>query len=582
MSIELTKGVALLLALSLLQSFVLRFWQENLFVQRVVSGILFGGICVIGMLAPIQYSTGVIFDARSVILAMAGLFGGPVVGAIAGIIAGVYRYMLGGTGVWVGIGVILTSVLLGLLYRFVRDRGHLGTQPWVLLVFGFFLHAICVAWFMLLPTNITDAILSNLAAPYILVFTPATAILGWLLADTERRLQTENDLRAASRALEQSEERFRTVVDNSPIGINLKDADGRLLLVNKTYARWLNIDKSVVAGRNLADFFTQEQTDDINALDREVLKNAQPTAREVLRDFADGQRRVLSVYKVPIALTSTESDVVLTIMTDVSGAKRAEEQLRNARDEAVSANRAKSVFLATMSHEFRTPLNAILGFSEILSRQFFGPLGSDKYQEYAADIYASAEHLLELVNDILDIAAIEDGKICLSLQDFDPAELVGECTRTIFDKQDAKNIRLTIDIPTDTPALHADRRAIKQVLLNLLSNAIKFTPEGGMITVAIKHIDAAAEIIVADTGIGIPTDRIGILMAPFTKVEGNPYKASEGWGLGLSIVKSLIELHDGTLNIESAIGAGTKITIRIPQEIHDPIDTDGRRISHVM
>lgn len=572
MVIELTKGVALLLALSLLQSFVLRLWHGQIIFQRAASGLLFGLICIIGMLAPIHFSSGVIFDARSVILAMAGLFGGPVVGAIAAAIAGAYRYALGGVGVWVGVGVIVTSVLLGVIYKYARDRWRVSTGPLALLAFGFILHAVCIAWFMLLPADIAAKILSGVAVPFVLVFTPATAILGWLLGDAERRLETEQKLRAATQALTQSEERFRTVVDHSPIGINLKDADGRVLLANTTYALWLNLDKAAVVGRNIAEFFPADQARSIVEGDRRVLEEDQPLAHEVTRDFADGVRRILAVYKVPIALMSTDSDVVLTIMTDVTGAKLAEEQLLKARDEAVSANRAKSEFLATMSHEFRTPLNAILGFSEILNNQYFGPLGTDKYCEYAGDIHASAMHLLELVNDILDIAAIEDGRIRLDLQDINLAGLIDECARTILDKRNAKGIELMIALPDDLPLLHADRRAVKQVVLNLLSNSIKFTQRGGNITVSAHRVHNGMEIAVTDSGIGIPANRIGELMSPFTKIEDDPYKTSEGWGLGLSIVKSLIELHGGTLHIESELGAGTKITVMLPDAAIGPAE----------
>lgn len=228
------------------------------------------------------------------------------------------------------------------------------------------------------------------------------------------------------------------------------------------------------------------------------------------------------------------------------------------------ANRAKSEFLATMSHELRTPLNAIIGFSEILIGQYFGLLGSPKYQEYAEDIHASGTHLLNLVNDILDLSAIEAGEHDLDYEELAISDVVDDSSPMILELARRKAIRYTIEVPDDLPPLRADRRAIKQILLNLLTNSIKFTPDDGEIKLRVSTTNTHHIIEVIDTGRGIPDDQIDALTKPFVRGGIDSHKTQEGTGLGLSIVNSLIGLHNGELRITSALGLGTTVSVKLP------------------
>jgi two-component system cell cycle sensor histidine kinase PleC len=232
--------------------------------------------------------------------------------------------------------------------------------------------------------------------------------------------------------------------------------------------------------------------------------------------------------------------------------------------EAEQANQAKSEFLATMSHEFRTPLNAILGFSDIISHQYLGPHGEKKYVEYAKDIHSSGEHLMELVNDLLDISAIEAGKQSLNIEMLTVDEMVAEGFNAIGRKAQEKGIELVTEISETLPPLYADKRATRQILLNLLTNAVKFTPDSGRITVSAKASKQKITLKVADTGQGIPAERLPNITEPFTKGLGDPHRTVEGWGLGLAITKSLIDLHDGKLDIASTVGKGTTVTVTLP------------------
>ncbi len=258
---------------------------------------------------------------------------------------------------------------------------------------------------------------------------------------------------------------------------------------------------------------------------------------------------------------------------DITEQKRTEEELLRERTRAELANRAKSEFLANMSHEIRTPLNAIIGFADIMEQRVFGTIGNDRYAEYVTDIHASARHLLELVNDILDISTIEAGELSLSPVALDLGTIFQECTRLVSEQARIAEVMVSTNTASDMVTVYADRRAIRQILLNLLSNAIKFTPPGGNITIGAEFTDETISIIVRDTGVGIPEEELPKITQPFetgsnnphTLKKGNPYIRPEGTGLGLAIVRSLAKLHGGDLDIESSAGEGTCVRVWFPR-----------------
>jgi signal transduction histidine kinase len=231
---------------------------------------------------------------------------------------------------------------------------------------------------------------------------------------------------------------------------------------------------------------------------------------------------------------------------------------------AEEANQAKSEFLTSMSHELRTPLNAILGFADLMSHEVLGPLGVKKYGEYANDIHASGEHLLSLVNDLLDLSTIEAGKQNLNLEKVKIGEIIEECTKTLVVKAEENGIELVQSIPDDAMMVLADRRAVKQILINLLTNAVKFTSSGGKVEVSVKESNGEVAFQIADTGRGIRQEDLPTITDLFTKSQTDPYKVADGWGLGLAITKALVDLHDGKLDIQSELGAGTTITVTLP------------------
>jgi two-component system cell cycle sensor histidine kinase PleC len=247
-------------------------------------------------------------------------------------------------------------------------------------------------------------------------------------------------------------------------------------------------------------------------------------------------------------------------------------ELEEARDEALrkrfeaeTANASKTAFLANMSHELRTPLNAILGFSEIIAKECFGPAGSPRYKEYAGDIHSSGAHLLSLINDLLDVAKIEAGRMEIEPEELDVRKTFDTALKIIGTKARERHQELIIEIDPGAPSLYADERSLKQILINLVSNAVKFTPEGGRITVvASRGRCGGFQIMVEDNGPGIPRDKIDKIFKPFSQVDNRYDRQGGGTGLGLALVRGLSELHNGRAWIESEYGKGCRAYVVLP------------------
>jgi signal transduction histidine kinase len=285
------------------------------------------------------------------------------------------------------------------------------------------------------------------------------------------------------------------------------------------------------------------------------------------------EMRTLNGGHLRISDRRTRLGGMVTVYTDVSDLvergdelARSQRDLRLAKEQAEVASRTKSQFLANMSHELRTPLNAIIGFAEVIEREFFGPVGVAQYASYAADIHRSGQHLLSLINDILDLSKVEAGRFEIVEQDFVLAETIEEAKRLLEIRAQKAGLALTSDIGADVARLYADRKLIAQALLNLLSNAVKFTPAGGQINIVAMREGGAGDLLlsVSDTGIGMSPEEIPHALEPFGQIDGTLARRFDGTGLGLTITKAFIEMHGGALTLDSEKGRGTTATIRLP------------------
>ncbi|HXV26033.1 MAG TPA: CHASE domain-containing protein [Alphaproteobacteria bacterium] len=254
------------------------------------------------------------------------------------------------------------------------------------------------------------------------------------------------------------------------------------------------------------------------------------------------------------------------LQTEISERRRAEINLRHAKETAELANRAKSEFLAMVSHELKTPLNAIIGFSDILANQTLGPIGKAQYLDYASDIRDSGHYLLKIINDILDLSRIETGNLTLVEEEIDIGSVVQSAVRLIRPRAEAAGLTLITEFPAEILCVLADARAMKQILVNLLSNAVKFTPGGGRVTASVGVDEGMPTVTVADTGIGIPANDLERVCEPFVQVDTSLARRFEGTGLGLTLTKRLVDLHGGELILRSAVGMGTTVIVRLPVE----------------
>jgi PAS domain S-box-containing protein len=294
-------------------------------------------------------------------------------------------------------------------------------------------------------------------------------------------------------------------------------------------------------------------------------------ARRPFRDFriqrldAAGTLRHISVSGKPVFDESGRFRGYAGNARDITREIVAEQRLIETKAEAEAASRTKSDFLAVISHELRTPLNAIIGFSDVIHREVLGSIGSVKYREYAGDILSAGRHLLGLINNILDMSKIEAQKMQLFEETVEVASLATSSVKIVERQAADAQITLTVDIPADLPRLRGDEMRLKQILVNLLSNAVKFTPAKGHVTLRARLIAGGAlEIAVTDTGIGMSEEELALALQPFRQVESALARRHEGTGLGLPLVNAFVEMHDGTLTLQSVPGGGTTAYIVLP------------------
>ncbi len=395
---------------------------------------------------------------------------------------------------------------------------------------------------------------------------------------------------------ETADMRLRTAIENINESFVLWDPAQRLVMCNSKYQQNNGLsDRDVTSGTPREML---EQKMPAFAFERRLANANGPDSATYERQLGDGRWLQVNELKTRDGGTvSVGSDItqikqhqeklldserrLMATIHDLSLARRAEQEratelvelnrkYMRETERAEAANRAKSEFLANMSHELRTPLNAIIGFSEVMESALFGPLGSDRYEEYAHDIQSSGNYLLGVINDILDMSKIEAGQFSMDREEIDLCPLIHETARVIALQAAQKSITVETRI-AEPMRIFADRRAIKQIAINLLSNAIKFTGQGGHITVRARKVAGAMALSIEDNGCGIPKSALGKLGRPFEQVQNQFSKNHTGSGLGLAISRSLAELHGGALKIRSREGLGTIVSVRIP--VGSAVDT---------
>jgi PAS domain S-box-containing protein len=413
--------------------------------------------------------------------------------------------------------------------------------------------------------------LEALAGPGILSLFCAAAFVSMMalfyalvVSRQQSALEREVTVRQATeRRLRESEADFRLLAETSTDMITrTRLSDGVRIYASPAVRDLLGYAPEEVTDTRVAASMHPDDWIAVRQAARELIAGADNRTVTYRALCKDGSYRWLEATMRLIAEAPGE---LIAVARDITARRAIEEELLRAKLRAEQASRAKSEFLANMSHELRTPLNAIMGFSQLIRAELLGPVGHAKYLEYSRDIHDSGEHLLGLINEILDLAKLEAGRMELQEGEVDVAAMVDSCAHMLLNAASRAGLALTVDVAPAVPKLIGDEKRLKQVLINLLSNAVKFSEAGGRVTLSAATDPDGFVFQVTDTGIGIPAELQAGVLEPFGQVQSALARNTEGTGLGLPISVRLIELHGGRLSLDSATGRGTTVTIRLPQ-----------------
>lgn len=359
---------------------------------------------------------------------------------------------------------------------------------------------------------------------------------------------------------------LQNALDTLPVLFNIKDPQGRYRFMNAFQAEVFGLPVASCLGRTAQELLGGNFGGVVQRMDQAVGGEGQ--ALVFIEDQfagADGLIRDWLLTKIPTRNAAGGIDGIVTLGVDITTRKKQEEALTLARADAEETTRSRTRFLASVGHELRMPLNAIIGFAEFLQEESLGALGHPTYREYAGDILEAGRHLLTVINDILDMARIEAGRLTLEDERVATGREVSQVVRLMAIPALLKRITLDNAVPLEAPVLRADPRRLRQILLNLISNAVKFTPEGGCVTVSLRQpADGSLVLVVQDTGVGIAPEHMVVALSPFGRIENALTRREEGTGLGLPLAKALLESHGGRLELISAPQEGTQALAVFP------------------
>ncbi|MCG6137773.1 MAG: PAS domain S-box protein [Nostoc sp. LLA-1] len=384
-----------------------------------------------------------------------------------------------------------------------------------------------------------------------------------------------SDRNAAQEALRQSETQFRAIFERSSIGIGLINFKAQVVDINPALCQMLGYSRQELCGQRFINYIAHQKGD--LAVYKQLISGIHLDDGEqlVVKQHLEMERRLIhkdgSLVWTQISVSilpdsNGAPECFLAMIEDITERKQIELKLRASQAAAEAGSRAKSEFLATMSHELRTPLNAIMGLSQLLQQEMVGSL-NEKQKEYISCIYSSGEHLLAVINDILDLSKIEAGKEELSVLPLSVPELCNSVLSTVRDRAIEKGLDLTSDIDSKAGVCVADARRIKQMLINLLTNAIKFTP-AGQVSLVVQKVPEGISFTVSDTGIGIDTNQFQFLFEPFKQLDSRLNRQYEGTGLGLALTRKLARLHGGDVTVVSKLGEGSQFTLFLPDQTY--------------
>ena len=533
------------------------------------------------------------FAAFPVYLVLRGVPSAIEVAAFAWLIAPILlSWFLSRTGRYEGAHVLSSLALAGLIMAIAATTGGI--------------ESFAAIWLVVVPLEAALSASRRVAAFASLLALSCAGLLillsqfGWLpsgeLGGTERGMMmafgvasatlyaaglafgAESLARTSVTLLSREEERYRLLARNMSDVISRHQRNGAVQFISPAAEAMLGMPVAQLLGHGLFDrVHVADRPAYLTALSDAARGEVRSVEFRLRRDPTGSERGQIDFIWVEMRCRPLDQDQrqnpysdvtaeleVVAVMRDVTDRKLSEQALDQARSAAEAADAAKTRFLATMSHELRTPLNAIIGFSEMIAQEQTLMLAASQRREYAELINASGQHLLSVVNGILDMSKMESGNFEIASEPFAPRAALMHCCNLLALKAREGGIDLITDAPQDLPVMTGDPRAFKQIVLNLVANAVKFTERGGQVTVSASASASQLTLRISDTGVGIAPDDLKRIGAPFFQCGKTYERRHEGTGLGLSIVKSLIALHLGELTVQSKLGEGTAVTVKLP------------------
>lgn len=573
--IELLQNTAILLAFAMLYE---NFWVKNedskSISAKILIGLILSGIGILLMFTPWELVPGIVFDTRSVMISISGLFFGPIPTIITMAITSIVRLLIGGDGQWMGIAVIISSGSIGLSWRFLRPNWRTYNNYLELLAMGILVHIVMSLCAFLLPSDQIITTLRTIALPLIFIYSPATMLLGIIMLKQYNNAQNS----IAQLKLIESERKFTQILDSGNIVSLILNKDGNIKYCNSYFLRVTGYSMEEVIGKNWFKIFIpgditnnvfQIFSDSINS--NNFVENY-----ENMILTKKNERLYISWYNTLLHSESKEITGVACIGVNITKNKVYETELEEknreyeqinrklikAKEKAEESDRLKSAFLANMSHEIRTPMNGILGFSELLKAP---NLSGKNQQEYIQLIEKAGIRMLNIINDIIDLSKIESGQMSLSISEIEVNDTL-DYTYYLF-KQEAtkKGLKFSLKnkLPSNQTIILTDKEKIFAILTNLVKNAIKYTDEG-IIEFGCKKKSEYVEFFVTDTGLGISKDKQKKIFERFIQADIEDKMARQGAGLGLSISKAYAELLGGKIWVESEKGTGSTFYFTLP------------------
>ena len=553
-------NAALLLALSVLSTYLRYRWFKEFRVKELVLGALYGLVTVIAMLMPMTMTPGVFFDGRSIILGLAGLFESPLVVLVAAVMGSAYRIYLGGAGTFTGVGSIIISAGMGMMFRQLVVRKKIQLNPWTLLALGFSIHAVLLLWFFTFPLDLALKVIRSISVPYLVVFSITTMLMGLFILSQQQRISVE-------RRLAESEKKYRELVDMMLEGIWMADKDGKTTFVNPAIAAMLGYDPQEMIGQNVRKFTRkslQKKLDQNFARRKQGFKDKYDF--EYLRK--DGSILLASVATTPVYDEKGEFSGALAAIQDITERKTAERQLarqakdleemveertqdlREAQTQLIKAEKMITLgeLAGSVGHELRNPLAVIRNSVYLLKS---ASTDETKRREYIDLIEQETVNASRIITDLLDYSHIQPLKPIAC----DAEDIVNEVLERY---KPPEIVSVKVQVPRDLPKILVNPQQIGQIVANLVSNAYDAMPQGGSLEISGENKEGRIEINIKDTGKGISKKELAKIFEPLFTTK------PRGIGLGLAISRRLADLNHAEIQAKSQIGKGTVFTLILP------------------